>query len=240
MITHPIQTKSAQLIWQSPLGARLSRRRLPVALMRADDEGVGVSFEYLRDTTSFELAVSEGFDGYTGIPLDREDTSDAIYTLGRRLLSPERPDYEEYLARFGLSVEHELSILSLLAYTGAKLTSDSFSVSDTFEGFDRPFEYIFDVAGRRHAMESTPSPEIGEEVIFRAEPDNAHDPHAVEIVNSNGDRFGYVNTCQAPAVSRWLTEGTINASVFRVNGRAGYPRLFVIAEINPKLARQAA
>lgn len=31
------------------------------------------------------------------------------------------------------------------SYTGAKLTSDSYSVADTFEGFDRPFQYIFDV-----------------------------------------------------------------------------------------------
>lgn len=240
MISHPIHTKSAHLIWQSPLGASLSRRRLPVALMRANDDGNGVSFEYLRNTSDFQTAVDEGFNGYTGIPLDREDTSDAINTLGRRLLMPERPDYGEYLARSGLRVEHGLSTLSLLAYTGAKLTSDSFSVSDTFEGFDRSFQYIFDVAGRRHAVDFTPSPQTGDTVIFRAEPDNEFDPHAVELVDTDGNRFGYVNTCQAQAVNRWLLGGSVEGQVFRVNGRAAYPRLFVFADITPKLARQAA
>lgn len=240
MISDPIHTKSAHLIWQSPLGSGLSRRRLPVALMRASEDGTGVSFTYLRGTPDFETAVTEGFEGYTGIPLDREDTSDAINTLGRRLLMPERPDYGDYLARSGIIVEHGLSTLSLLAYTGAKLTSDSFSVSDTFEGFNRSFQYIFDVAGRRHAESSTPSPEIGEIVTFRAEPDNQYDSHAVELVNVDGDRFGYVNTCQAQTVTKWLSEGSISGSVYRINGRVGYPRLFVLADITPHTARQAA
>lgn len=240
MISNPIHTKSAHLIWQSPLGAGLSRQRLPVALMRADDDGSGVSFEYLRNTPEFEKAVSEGFDGYTGIPLDREDTSDAINTLGRRLLAPERPDYDEYLARSGLSIEHGLSTLSLLAYTGAKLTSDSFSVSDTFEGFNRSFQYIFDVAGRRHAEKITPSPQVGDEVIFCAEPDNKYDPNAVKLVDTSGQLFGRINRCQAQAVNQWLQEGEIAGRVFRVNGRTGYPRLFIMADVIPNLARQAA
>lgn len=233
MIANPIQTQSANLIWQSPLGAGGSRRRLPVALMRKADNMSGVSFQYLSDTAQFREARSEGFNGYTGIPLDREDTSDAINTLGRRLLVPSRPDYADYLARSGLSIEDNLSTLSLLAYTGAKLTSDSFSVSETFEGFDRPFQYIFDVAGRRHSLNQTPSPKEGDTVIFRAEPTNKFDPQAVELVDSNGNRFGYVNACQTKAVNRWLQEGSIVGKVFRVNGRAEYPRLFVFADIIP-------
>lgn len=241
MISNPIHTKSAHLIWQSPLGDTSgSRRRLPVALMRATDDETSVSFEYLHDTSDFKEAVSEGFEGYMGIPLDREDTSDAIKTLGRRLLMPERLDYHEYLARSGLSVEHNLSTLSLLSYTGAKLTSDSFSVSDTFEGFDRSFQYIFDVAGRRHSQSLTPSPQKGDTVIFRAEPDNEYDPNAVELVDVNGNRFGYVNACQTEAVNNWLVNGSIKARVFRINGREAYPRLFVFADISPNSRLQAA
>lgn len=238
MISSPIHTKSAHLIWQTPLGTGGSRRRLAVALIRASDDGTSVSFEYLRGTPDYETARSEGFAGYMGIPLDREDTSDAINTLGRRLLVPERPDYDEYLGRSGLKVEHDLSTLSLLAYTGAKLTSDSFSVSDTFEGFDRPFQYIFDVAGRRHYIESTPSPQKGDRVTFRAEPNNQYDPNAIAIVNSDGNHFGYVNTCQAEVVGQWLRDGSVTGRVFRENGRAAYPRLFIFADIIPNLKRQ--
>lgn len=238
MILHPIPTQSAYLIWQSPLGAGLSRRRLPIALMRAN--GDGATFEYLHGTRDLDLAVSEGFEGYTGIPLDRADTSDAINTLGRRLLNSDRPDYADYLARFGLSADQNMTTLSLLAYTGAKLTSDSYSVADTLEGFDGSFQYVFDVAGRRRAEELTPSPQIGDRVTFSAEPQNEHDPFAVELLDGSGNRFGYVNGCQSQAVSRWLAAGEVNGSIFRINGRTGYPRLFVIADISLKVKNQAA
>lgn len=240
MILNPIHTKSAHLIWQSPLDGGGSRRRLPVALMRTNGDGTGVSFRYLLDTPDFELARSEGFQGYTGIPLDRENTSDAINTLGRRLPNSERPDYFEFLNRFGLRSEDNLPTLSLLAYTGAKLTSDSFSVADTFEGFDRSFQYIFDVAGRRHNFDATPSPQERDIVSFCPEPENPHDPHAIALRDNDGNRLGYINTCQAASVNTWLENGSINGKVFRVNGRASYPRLFVIADIEPLLTRKVA
>lgn len=199
-----------------------------------------MSFQYLRDTPEFETARSEGFKEYIGIPMDRNDTSDAINTLGRRLLNPERPDYAGFLERFGLSIEHNLPTLSLLAYTGAKLTSDSFSVADTFEDFDRNFQYIFDVTGRRHAKTHTPSPQVGDTVIFRAEPQNQHDEFAVELFDADENRFGYINSCQAKAVNQWFSEGSITGQVFRENGRIEYSCLFVIANITPSMASQAA
>jgi len=232
IISNPIHTKSAHLIWQSPLEGGGSRRRLPVAVLRAKGDDA-VSFEYLKDAESYSEAVSEGFDGYTGIPLDRDDNSDAINTLGRRLPNPERSDYEAFLNRFGLQMEHSLPTLSLLAYTGAKLTSDSFSVSDTFEGFDRPFQYIFDVAGRRHYIDQTPSPEAEDTVFFRREPENEYDPQAVAVLDDAERRCGYLNACQAQAANRWLADGSMSGRVFRVNGRISYPRLFVIADIEP-------
>lgn len=234
IIRNPIQTISAHLVWQSPLEGGGSRRRLPVALLRAQPDG-SVFFDYLKDTESYAEAVEEGFDGYTGIPLDREDTSDAISTLGQRLPNIERPDYHEFLERFGLDESHSLSTLSLLAYTGAKMTSDSFSVSETFEGFDRPFQYVFDVAGRRHYINETPGPQPGDEVLFQREPENEHDPDAIAMVDRDGNCYGYLNACYAEAGQRWLANGQMTGTVFRVNGRSSYPRLFVFADIVPKL-----
>lgn len=232
MITNPIHTKAAYLIWQSPLEGNGSRRRLPVAHLRCEGNGM-VAFNYLFNTPEFITAQSEGFTGYLGIPLDRADTSDAIQTLGRRLLNSDRSDYADYLSRFGLSPNQNLSTLSLLAYTGARLTSDSFSVADTFEGFDRPFQYIFDVAGRRHSIDESPNLEVGDNVEFRADIENEFDEDAVEIVGPHEKRIGYVNACQTKAVRRWLKNGSINAQVFRINGRPSYPRTFIFAQIDP-------
>lgn len=231
MIQNPIHTTSAHLIWQGSKGG--SRTRLPVALLR--QEGASVSFEYLQGTPDFEQAVAEGFAGYTGIPLGREDASDAIVILGRRLLSEDRPDYADYLARFGISPEHNLPTLSLLSYTGAGMTSDSFSVSDTFEGFDQPFEYIFDVAGRQHNLESTQHVKIGDPVHFESDNSNEHDPNAVAIYDASENRLGYVNRCQAKKVGSWLDHGSISGEVFRANGTPSRPRLFVKVKIVPQI-----
>lgn len=232
MIHDPIHTTAAHLIWQRPDGAG-SRDRLPVAIMRQCGEEV--SFDYLHGTPEFERARREGFDGYIGIPLGRGDTSDAITILGRRLLSKDRSDYAEYLSRFGISPDHNLPVLSLLCYTGARMTSDSFTVSDTFEGFDRPFEYIFDVAGRRHYIETTPNAMVDDVVRFECDDQNQFDDKAVLLRDMEGATIGYINRCQAPKVREWLTRGAIEAHVFRTNGTPTQPRLFVKAHITPKL-----
>lgn len=234
MIQDPVHTTSAHLVWQSPIDGSGSRAHLPVARLQQQENG-HVSFHYLTDSPDFALAQSEGFKGYTGIPLHRADTSDAISTLARRILSPDRPDYAEYLRRFGLKVEHDLPTLSLLAYTGARLTSDSFCVRDTFEGFDRPFQYIFDVAGRRHHADATPSPKVGDRVFFKSETDNQYDSNAVALCDDTGSLYGYIDRSQSAKVSQWLLEGSVQGAIFRVNGTKNHPRLFVSADIVPKL-----
>ena len=140
---------------------------------------------------------------------------------------------KEFLKRFGLSPEAHFSILSLLAYTGARLSSDSFGISETFDGFDHPFRYVFDIAGYRHYREHVLDLDEREAVFFRPEPSNQDDPNAVELVRQNGGRVGYVNRMQARTVLRWLQHGNIEAWVFRINGRSVYPRLFVMADIEP-------
>lgn len=235
MIEDPIHTTSAHLVWQSPIDGTGSRAHLSVAKLQQEANGE-VSFRYLTESPDFAQAWAEGFRGYTGIPLDRTDTSDAVSTLARRILSPDRPDYAEYLRRFGLKVEHNLPTLSLLAYTGARLTSDSFCVRETFEGFDRPFQYIFDVAGRRHYAEATPSPKVGDRVFFHPDPDNQYDSNAVMLCDDRGEPFGYIDRNQSAQVSQWLLNGSVQGAIFRVNGTKNHPRLFVSADIVPNLS----
>jgi len=62
--------------------------------------------------------------------------------------------------------------LSLLAHTGAGKMGDSFGITETFEGFDRPFRHIFDVVGYRHDRHNVPDLSLGEMVNIRTDPDN--------------------------------------------------------------------
>lgn len=238
MITHPIQTQHALLTWQTPLGTGGQRRRHAVGELVADNGGA--RFHYLTDTASFRAAQDEGFEGYPGIALDSAPSNDALSIFLRRLPNSDRPDYDQFLQTFGLSPDASWTGLSLLAYTGARLASDSFSITETFVGFHRPFRYIFDVAGFRRFMDASSGLQAGDAVSLIHQPDNAHDENAVQVLRESGECLGYINRLQSKQLLQWQRLGSVNASVFRFNGRPTYPRLFLMAEISPgKIAKAA-
>jgi len=238
LITNPIQTQRALLTWQTPLGTGGERRRHAVGELVADNGGA--RFRYLSDTASFSAAVEDGFEGYPGIALASEPSEDTLAIFLRRLPNTDRPDYDQFLQTFGLSPDAGWSGLSLLAYTGARLAGDSFSITETFDGFDRPFRYIFDVAGFRRFMSAATDLQTGDNVSLVHQPDNAHDQNAVQVLRDTGECLGYINRLQSERLLHWQRAGSVNAQVFRFNGRPTYPRLFLIASVNPgKLAKAA-
>jgi hypothetical protein len=239
LITNPIQTQRALLTWQSPLGADGSRARHAVGELVARNGSV--LFRYLTGTTGFDCALEEGFAGYPGLPLRLGgDYSDALDIFLRRLPHVGRTDYNSFLGTFGLSPDAPWTGLSLLAYTGARLASDSFSITETFEGFDRPFEFIFDVAGYRRRQENGAGLVGGETLRLVHEPTNTVDPTAVQVLRAGGELLGYISKLQSERVVGWVRAGVIQAHVFRVNGRPVYPRLFVMARIDPTAIARAA
>ena len=238
MIENPIHTRRALMAWQRPLGSGKRRDRFAVAELVQN--GICLSFRYLDDQ-ELEPARQVGFTGYPGLPfgspqLDRI----AEEVLMRRLPPKERPDYGEFLERFGLPSDEYYPALTLLAYTGARMTGDGFSVCETFDGFEPPFTYVFDVAGSRHCKDLYNELKKGDRLRLEREPDNEHDPDAVRIVQIDGTKAGYVNRLQAKAVGRWLDDDGMSARVFRANGRIDYPRLFVRAEFAPKVEQLVA
>ncbi len=105
---------------------------------------------------------------------------------------------------FGFSPQACFFDLGLLFYTGARFTGDRFGVTDTFDGFDRPFRCTFDVSGYQHCGNDATNPATAEPSVFRRDPIDRFDPHAVEVARRNGVPLGYIH----------------------------YPRLFVIADID--------
>ena len=230
MITQPIQTRRALLAWQRPLAEGGARRRYAVGELVQQDSGV--SFSYSLDAEDLDMAMEEGFREYPGLPQQYYSGDTKAFDVLRRRLPPAtREDFPEFLEGFGLSAETSLSDLSLLAYTGAHLTGDSFGIVETFDGFQAPFQYVFDVAGYRHHQGAVPDLAPGEPVALRPNPANPHDPDAVEVRCRGSALIGHINRLQTGPVRAWLSNGTIEARVFRRNGRAAYPRLFVLAEV---------
>lgn len=235
MITDPIQTRRAWLAWQSSRGDDTRYRVAELVQVET-----GVTFRYL-DEAELAAARSSGFRHYVGLPAEREqDPARVIDTLIRRLPPRTRPDFPEMMRRFGLDPSAEFTDLSLLAYMGARSAADTFGVTESFDGFDRPFRFVFDIAGYRHYRDDVGDLEAGERVIFRPDPQNEFDPNAVELVRETGARAGWLNRLQTGPMRRWLAEGRVDACVFRINGRATYPRLFVMADIDPAHGAQFA
>ena len=238
MIEHPTHTRRALLAWQHPLGSAERRDRHAVAELV--QVGSRLSFRYLDDD-ELEPARQAGFTVYPGLPFDSSDLDRiAEEVLMRRLPPRSRPDFGELLERFGLPPNANYPALTLLAYTGARLTGDSFSVCETFDGFELPFAYVFDVAGSRHYQDLYDRLSPGESLHFEREPDNEFDPDAIRIERTDGTTVGYVNRLQTAAVGRWLDNDMISARVFRANVRIEYPRLFVLADIVPRVESLAA
>ena len=238
-----LPTQRALLVWQTPLrpvekGGRRDRHAVGELVRKKSGK---VSFRYFDD---LESACAQGFNGYPSLPIGRKANEKIGFEELRRRLPPaERRDFGKTLQKFGLPEDLDRSDhLTLLAYTGARHTNDSFSICETFDGFDRPFKFLFDLANIRRDGNYDVCRKLkpGEALTFKREPDNPHDPNAVKVVRTSNEeeKVGYVNRLQAKAIGRWLEEGKIAASMFKFNGRAAYPRLFVHTNVVPCVATQ--
>ena len=243
-----LPTQRALLVWQADL--RPDEQGGGPGSLR-DHHAVGelvrkrsgrVSFRYFDD---LEAARAQGFRGYPGLFIDtkaKDNDRIGVELLRRRLPPEQRRDYGKILQTFGLPVDLDLSDhLTLMAYTGAR-NDDDFSICETFDGFDRPFRFLFDLANVRHDGTYDVCAKLapGEALTFRREPDNPHDPNAVKVVRAANEKekAGYVNHLQAEAVGRWLDDGEITASAFMFSGRSVYPRLYVNVNVSPCVAAQ--
>jgi len=236
MITDPIHTRRAHLVWRKP-HTDDGEHQYVVGELRQRPHGLG--FRYLKDAL-LAPAIAAGFEGYVGLPLCSTELDVlASKILIRRLPPLGRSDFPELLLRFGLLADQAYPDLSLLAYTGAKLSSDRFSICETFDGFEGSFSYVFDVAGSRHDVDYNDLG-LGEAVFFEPEPTNEVEPNAIRLARADGETVGYVNRLQAETVRSWLENGSVIGTVFRVNGGLQYPRLFVRADIETNTGAVAA
>ncbi len=239
MIENPIQTQRALLTWRRPFNYGGQRDRYAVAELVQEQNRVRFSWR----ADAVEAARANGFNGYPGLTGSLgENSYDAIGVLLRRLPPRDRHDFSDYLQKFGVTSGANLSDLSLLAYTGARVVSESdgFGVAETFDGFDRPFRYIFDIAGFVYHLDNSVSLRSDDAVYFEPEDTNSNDPQAVRLVGPKGLCLGYVNRTQTQKMRSWLAVGTVKARVFQAVKSVPYARLFVEADIVPQLHQEVA
>ncbi|WP_179381138.1 HIRAN domain-containing protein [Jannaschia marina] len=236
MINDPVHTRRAHLVWRNPHTGD-GEHQYVVGELEQRPHRLG--FHYLREDL-LAPAIAAGFEGYVGLPLHSTELDFlASKVLIRRLPPIGRSDFPELLRRFGLPTDQSYPDLTLLAYTGAKLSSDGFSICETFDGFEGAFSYVFDVSRTRSFLDFNELV-IGETILFENEPTNEVSPNAVRLSREDWEAVGYINQLQAKTVCSWLQNGIVNATVFRVNGRLHYPSLFVRADIETNSRAAAA
>jgi len=231
-IEHTFSPTRLLLAWQAPDGENCDRSPCVIGELR-DQDGV-VSFRYLTDTEDFRRAVNLGFVCYPAFrKLHGEYTDGVIDSFLRRLPPRSRGDFPQFLEQWRLPATVGLSHFALLAYTGAKLPSDGFSVVWPLDEVAAPGEVLLEVAGFRYQDMGVNDVVIGAPVHFVLEPENAHDNKAVRMEMA-GRRIGYVKRLQRNAVSSWLTRYDVRATLERFNGTPDRPIIYVFCRLTER------
>lgn len=226
-IEHIFSPSRLLVLWQAPDGP--DRSHFAIGELR--DKGGLVSFSYLTDTEDYRKATELGFVCY---PAFRKP--DRIYTAGvmdsflRRLPPRKRGDFTKYLEQWRLPPTATLSDFALLAYSGAKLPTDGFSLAWPLDEVAAPGEILLEVAGFRYQSVGLNELTEGMPVTFVPEPDNAKDSKALRI-EAAGRRIGYVKRVQRDAVVKWLAQYDVNANVERINGTPERPVVYVFCRV---------
>lgn len=225
-IQHICEPDHLILTWQSPDLAGKNRKRYGVAdLYRVEGDAVLI----YRDDSEVSAAEMLGYTGYPAFRRDSREHKGALSAFKRRLPPRGRSDFSDYLKNFRLH-SCDLSDFALLAYTEAKLPSDGFALVSRLDGGCVPSEYMLEIAGFRHYLESSEGMAVGDELEVSLESENPFDSNAVALL-WNGAKIGNVNRFQVESVARWLKNCSVSATFERRNGSPERPRGYVFVKV---------
>jgi len=214
--------EEALLTWQDPEG----RRRQIVGVARLEPEG-GASFRYLKDQ-DLDAARSCGFEGYPAFPkFQKTYRQGVLQSFTSRLTSAARRDYHKYLEYWFVDSGAEPTPFQLLAHTGGVLPRDGFRFVPVLPT-SGTVDFITELAGARYHLNNlcpkgaTQRVDVGQALVFKAEPENPRDADAVEVIRREDTiRVGYLMRGLAHQVRTW--DARIEGTIARINGAHDRP-----------------
>ncbi len=230
-IEHTFSPTRLLLVWQAPEG--VERDHIPCVIGELRNRDGAVSFRYLTDSSDFRRAVSLGFVCYPAFrKLHAEEyTGGVMDSFLRRLPPRSRGDFTQFLEQWRLpATANTVSDFALLAYTGAKLPSDGFSVVWPLDEVTSPGEVLLEVAGFRYQNIGLSAVTVDAPVGFVLEPENAYDDKAIRMEVARRP-IGYVKRSQRDAVANWLVHYHVEAFVERINGTPERPVIYVFCRL---------
>ncbi len=228
-LRHLVEPSRLLVTWQPADERETPRtRRIVAEVFPSTTDPSDWIFRYFIESPDLKMAEGAGFKGYPAFKLDaavfRQGVRD---TLLRRLPPRSREDFSDYLHLHRLPYPFPLSDLALIGYTGARLPGDGFSFIPEFPLTSGQCEYILEVAGVRHNFKGDVSGiPIGDSVTFIPEPSNEVDDQAIAIVWAK-QKLGYVSRALLPTFHHWLSHGSVQGSIERLNGKVDRPMIYV-------------
>jgi hypothetical protein len=199
----------------------------------------GSTYRFWYDS---DARVLPDFQAFVAFPdVGRTYESDHLFPFfANRLMSPRRPDFDDYVESLGLSLE-EWTPLELLARSAGERATDTIQVvaEPTTEGAAETI--VFPASGVRYvegAAERIGQLQRGQSLHIREEPDNPHDPRALLLDVTHQAPVGWVPAYLLDYVHKRREDGAnIRVTVERANGREAPWHLRLICRlvaIHPK------
>lgn len=212
-----VRERQFLVVWQRPDRAFVPVGQLDVR--RDEGDAAHSRFRYLPGA-----AAEPDFQPFLAFPdLGRvyERHGELFPFFANRVMSPRRPDFEQYVTALGLTSD-EADPLEILARSGGERATDTIHVVP-FPERDGGVEWRhFLVSGVRHqqgAQERIARLAEGAQLELRAEPDNEKNPAAMLLDAERGQPVGWLPDYLLPEFHAHVEAGNIPAVyVVKANG----------------------
>ena len=205
--------KYLYLIWKDPQ----TRQNFTIGKLGC---GLKYSFEYSEDVGKAE---KNGWTKFEVFPEEKVYESDILFPVfSSRLPDRKRRDIDKILEKYGLSDFNEFE---LLRKNEGRLPIDTYSFIDPIFPDDQTVQRDFYIMGLRYNAPCKgencallPLIDIGDELIFEEEPDNAFDSNAIKINTLSGNLLGYVPRYYNEAILERLKKNmTYSCKIIDIN-----------------------
>lgn len=168
-------------------------RRIIGVLKRNKDD---YTFEYIKEQV--ELAIKEDqFSYYQPFSELKLYENGVLDFFKRRLLNPQRRDYDDFLNYWG-AIDYKDDTFSLLGLTGAKLLTDNFEFIAPHN--ELPARFNTDISWLNtqseyivNTIKSISNEDVEKRISLVREPDNKYDCKAVKVMFDN-EKLGYIKS----------------------------------------------
>lgn len=199
-----LDTDKIYLTWRKDV----DRPRHIIGILQRDNN----NYSFMYSEKNVAIAAQE--DDFTYYPafneINKVYTDNVLEIFKRRLLNPQRRDYEDFLNYWG-AIGYKEDTFSLLGLTGAKLLTDNFEFIAPHE--ECPARFNTDVSWLNtkskyvvDKIRKLTNKEIEERLSLKQEPENSYDDKAVKVLFEQ-ELLGYLKSIHCENVFNAINKG---------------------------------